>query len=242
MPPEQGQFAHLPFADLPLALESLEVLILLAKAGNVLNALSAERLALPPEESERIARYRNEEDRRARRAAHGLLRHCLGMVLSRAPGDIHLTRDEKGRPFLAEPSGRNIDFNLSHGVDWIAVGLSRAGRIGVDVQEAAEPFDWQAIGQAYLHPDEIAAIQQLTAAHRSAAALKLWCLKEAFLKATGEGLATRPNLLLPRVAEEVWRLSHRGYELKAASLLLPDSTCAAWAYELAAQPRVIVLT
>jgi 4'-phosphopantetheinyl transferase len=234
--PEQGHFA-----ELPSTLKANEALILVAKAEDVLRALPAERLALPLEENERIARYKSANDRQARHAAHGLLRHCLGMFLSRAPRDIHWTRDEKGRPFLADGSDHKIDFNLSHGGRWIAAGLSRAGRIGVDVQEASEPFDWQTVGRAYLHPDEIEAIHQLAAANQSTAALELWCLKEAFLKATGEGLATRPNLLHPHYIEAIWRLRHQGYELKAASFLLPDGTCAAWACELAAEPRVIRL-
>jgi 4'-phosphopantetheinyl transferase len=236
MLPDQGRFA-----DLPIALKAKEALILVAKAEDVFRALPSERLALPAEESERIARYKSADDRSARHAAHGLLRHCLGMFLSLAPRDIRLTRDDKGRPFLADATERIFDFNLSHGGHWIAVGLSCAGRIGVDVQEAAESFDWQSFGRAYLHPDEIDAIHRLAAANQSAAALELWCLKEAFLKATGEGLATRPSLLLPRFADEIWWLSHRGFALKAKSFFLPDGTCAAWACETAAQPRVIRL-
>ncbi len=216
-------------------------MILVAKAEDVFSALPAGRLVLPLEESERISRYKGTDDRRARQAAHGLLRHCLGMFLFRPPQDIHLTRDEKGRPFLADGSDPKIDFNLSHGGRWIAVGLSHAGRIGVDVQEGSEDFDWEPISRAYLHPDEIGAIHQLRSANQSAAALELWCLKEAFLKATGEGLATRPNLLRPLFVEEIWRLSHRGFELKADTFFLPDGSCAAWACEKAAQPRVIRL-
>jgi 4'-phosphopantetheinyl transferase len=225
-------------------LKSHDVLILVAKAEDVLSTLPPERLVLPSEESERIARYRGEADRRARHAAHGLLRHCVGMVFSCPPQNIHLIRDEKGRPFLSHERGieTGIDFNLSHGCHWISVGLSYAGRIGVDIQEASEPFDWQAVGRAYLHPDEIDMIHQLAASDQSAAALELWCLKEAFLKATGDGLATPPHNLRPRHTEQIWRLSHQAYELKAEALFLPDGTCAAWACEkTAAQPRVIRL-
>jgi len=237
MPPEAASFA-----DIPGLLDAHETLILIAKAAVVLEALPGEQLLLPEEENTRIARYKNEGDRNARRAAHGLLRHCLGLRLSRAPQDIHLTRDEKGRPFLDGASDTEIDFNLSHGGYWISVGISRAGRIGVDIQEMSEPFDWQPVSRAYLHEEEIGTILSLSPAAQASAALELWCLKEAFLKATGEGLATRPSLLRPRYAEESWHLTHKAYELKAEACFLADGTCAAWACERTAQPRVIRLS
>ncbi len=235
MPPELGAIA-----SLPQTLNQDECFVLIAKAADILSSLPADRLALPRQEAERIHRYKKEDDRRARRAAHGLARHCLGTFLSRSPESLVFTRDAKGRPFLADVAG--WDFNLSHGRRWIAVGFSRAGRIGVDVQEGADSFDWKAVSRAYLHKDEIATLQKLTAAGQSRAALQLWCLKEAFLKATGEGLSTPPYRLYPTPTDDGWRLSHQGYEMKAAAHFLADSSCcAAWATELAASLRVIVL-
>jgi 4'-phosphopantetheinyl transferase len=234
MPPELAATA-----SLPLSLNANECLVLVAKASDIFATLPPERLALPPEEAERIARYKNEDDRQARRAAHGLVRHCLGLFLSRPPESLHFIRDAKGRPFLADAVG--IDFNLSHGSRWITVGMSRAGRIGVDVQEGGDSFDWRAVSRAYLHKDEIETLQKLATSAQSRAALQLWCLKEAFLKATGEGLSTPPYRLYPRFSGEAWSLSHQGYEMKAATHFLPDSSCAAWACERSALLRVLVL-
>jgi 4'-phosphopantetheinyl transferase len=234
MPPELGAVA-----SLPLALNQGECLVLVAKAADILNALPADRLALPRQEAERIHRYKKEDDRRARRAAHGLVRHCLGTFLARAPEHLQFTRDAKGRPYLADVEG--WDLNLSHSNRWIAVGISRAGRIGVDVQEGSDSFDWRAVSRAYLHKDEIEALQRLAASGQSRAALELWCLKEAFLKTTGEGLSTPPYRLYPQPSDGGWLLSHQGYEMKAATHFLPDASCAAWATELAAKARVIVL-
>ena len=234
MPPELGAIA-----SLPQSLKQDECLVLVAKAADILGALPSDRLALPRQEAERIHRYKKEDDRRARRAAHGLVRHCIGMFLTRAPESLVFTRDAKGRPFLADTAG--WDFNLSHGRRWIAVGISRAGRIGVDVQEGGDSFDWRAVSRAYLHKDEIETLQKLAASGQSRAALELWCLKEAFLKATGEGLSTPPYRLHPQATGDGWRLSHQGYEMKAASHFLPNSSCSAWATEIAAATRVIVL-
>jgi 4'-phosphopantetheinyl transferase len=227
------------FKDFPLPANANEALVLIAKAEDILRSLSIERLALPAEEATRIACYRNADDKRARYAAHGLLRHCLGNLLARAPEDVHFIRDDKGRPFLAEAQG--LDFNLSHGGRWIAVGISRGGRVGVDVQDGLEAFDWKAVSRAYLDASEIEMISILPPSKQTAAALELWCLKEAFLKATGEGLATPPHQLRPQRFEDGWRLTHQGYELKAGACFLADGTCAAWTCEAAAMPRVIRL-
>ncbi len=233
MPADSGAIA-----DLPRILGQAEALVLVATAEHILKALPAERLVLPPEESERIARYKSEADRRTRLAAHALTRHCLGAFLGRQPRDLHFRRDEKGRPFL-DSSG--IDFNISHSHHWIAVGFSTAGRIGVDVQEGSETFDWKAVSRAFLHEAEIETIRRLPAAQQPPTALELWCLKEAFLKATGEGLATPPYRLHPERVGAHWHLTHQTYELKADRIFLPDASCAAWASEDTVEPRVILL-
>ncbi|MFH6782136.1 MULTISPECIES: 4'-phosphopantetheinyl transferase family protein [Methylobacterium] len=197
------------------------------------------RLRLPPDEAARIARYRLAQDRAEREAAHGLLRHLLGLRLGRDPAGLVLARDEDGRPFL--PGSPGLDVNLSHGGGWVAVGLSWVGRIGVDVEGTARPVEWDRVAPVFLHPTELAAYRDLPADARPVRALEYWSVKEACLKATGEGLVAEPSSV--RLTEDGtgWRLRRAGLSLRANSRVLSDGARFAWAVEKRAEVRVVVL-
>ncbi len=201
-------------------------------------ALPASCPGLPPDEAARIARFRQVQDRHERTAAHGLLRRLLGPWLGRAPAEIVLARDAGDRPFLA--ARPDLDLNLSHGGGWVAVGLSLSGRIGVDVEGAARPVDWDGVAPVFLHPAELAEYRGLPAGARPRRALELWSVKEACLKATGEGLVAEPRSvrLTPDGAE--WRLVRAGLSLRAASRILPAGARFAWAVEEGAAVTVVV--
>ncbi|ACL56706.1 4'-phosphopantetheinyl transferase family protein [Methylobacterium nodulans] len=214
-----------------------EALAVVARAEAVIAGLPPERRSLPPDETARIARFLQPQDRRERMAAHGLLRHLLGAHLGRAPGGIVLTRDRFGRPSLAEAPG--LDLNLSHGAGWVAVGLGCGGRVGVDVEGASRPVEWDAVARLFLHPAELAAFRALPSAARPARALELWAVKEACLKASGEGLSAAPQTVRLAPEEEAWSLAHRGLRLRAWSRLLDDGARFAWAGEAGLRFRVV---
>ncbi|MFS8036988.1 4'-phosphopantetheinyl transferase family protein [Xanthobacter sp. AM11] len=143
--------------------------------------------ALPPPDEARIARFVHGPDRAARRTAWRLARLLAGAVLRQPPALLEIRRDARGRPHLA--GGHGLDLNLSHGGGWVAVGLARGGRIGVDVEGPRPPALWQDLARFFLGGLEHAAWSALPPHAQPAAALSLWCRKEAVLKATGEGLA-----------------------------------------------------
>ncbi|AWN51677.1 4'-phosphopantetheinyl transferase superfamily protein [Methylobacterium sp. 17Sr1-1] len=209
-----------------------------AAPADVAAALPAERLELPPDEAARIARFRQAQDRHERAAAHGLLRHLLGSWLGREPSGIVLAREAGDRPFL--PGVPSFDLNLSHGAGWVAVGLSTAGRIGVDVEGAARPVDWDGVAPVFLHPAELAAYRGLPAGARPRQALEYWSVKEACLKATGEGLVAEPRSVRLTPDGAAWRLARAGLSLRAASRVLPDGARFAWAAEEGVEVKVVV--
>jgi len=214
-------------------------LVVAAPAGRVTADLPASRRALPPDEVARIARFLQPWDRHEREAAHGLLRHLVGGHLGRDPAEIVVARDGDGRPFL--PGRSDLDVNLSHGGGWVAVGLSAEGRIGVDVEGAARPVDWDGVAPVFLHPAELDAYRGLPAGARPRQALELWSVKEAFLKATGEGLIAEPRSVRPIADGTAWRLARAGLSLRAESRLLSDGARLAWAVEEGAHDARVVI-
>lgn len=154
---------------------------------------------LAAEELELCRRFRRAADRLAYAAAHALLYRALAQTLGVARHALRLTRDALGRPGLAAPAGSGIDFNLSHTDGLVAVAISRAGRVGVDVEGSAcnRPALACLYGDATLHElrtfglgeaaiDEIAALPE---ALREEYFLDWWTLREAVAKADGRGLS-----------------------------------------------------
>jgi 4'-phosphopantetheinyl transferase len=169
--------------------------------GDWLADLCAEEIAY-------CRRLRRAADRLSYAAAHALLRRALGQGLGVAPATLQFARDARGRPRLAAPAERTVDFNLSHTDGLVAVAISRVGRVGVDV-ECVEHIggDRAALGALYadstlhelrafgLRDDEIAELAALPEALREAHFLDGWTLREAVAKADGRGLSLPLSLI-----------------------------------------------
>lgn len=217
-----------------------------------LAAVEALAFALPAEDEARIVRHVHAGDRAARRAAWRLARGLAGLELGRPPEALAVVRDGKGRPHLADGCG--LDINLSHSGGWVAVGLARGGRIGVDVELPRPLALWRDIARSFLGDVDLALWAALPAEAQAAAALSAWCRKEAVLKATGEGLAADPRTLevpvAPPAATGTAILDRGGRRLSVMALELPApdasasasaATCLAVAVEDARLPRLLAL-
>jgi 4'-phosphopantetheinyl transferase len=153
---------------------------------------------LTPAEHDRAGRYRFADDARRFSVARGWLRHVLGDAVGVPPSDIAFAAGPgkprlatRGRPPGAAGAGGPC-FNLSHAGELALIALSD-GEVGVDVEpESSGPAALEAAAVACT-PAEAAALDSLPVEARPTAALRMWTAKEAFLKATGEGLAVPPD-------------------------------------------------
>ncbi|MEU3708741.1 4'-phosphopantetheinyl transferase family protein [Streptomyces catenulae] len=146
---------------------------------------------LDARERQRAAALRRPADRALYIAVHAELRRVLGGLLDTAPDAVELVRlacpgcgGPHGRPAVA---GGAVHFSLAHGDGLALLGLA-ADPIGVDV-ERVPGARLAADASAALHPAERAALAHLPADARPAAFARCWTRKEAYLKATGEGLS-----------------------------------------------------
>lgn len=141
-------------------------------------------------EQARAARFRLEEDRRAYIAAHALLREMLERFGGLPASSWHFVAGPAGRPELDPAHALPwLRFNLSHTRGLVACAVAAWDDIGVDVEDLARPEATPGLAERFFAPEEAAAIAALPAAERHAAFLRIWTLKEAFVKATGEGVA-----------------------------------------------------
>ena len=124
-------------------------------------------------------------------AAHALARAVLASAASVDPASWQWVAGAHGKPAAwRDGVPAPLAFNISHAEGMVGVAvLARAGaELGFDL----EPFDRTvdlAVAKRYFRPEEVAWLDSLAAAERPRGFMRLWTLKEAFIKATGEGLS-----------------------------------------------------
>ena len=149
--------------------------------------VEALRGMLSPEERSRADRFRHEWHRRRFIVAHGRLRQLLAAVTGEPPASLRFRQGPHGKPFLDQgPS-----FNLSHSGDRLLFGVSKAGRIGVDLEEERPVREMEALARKKFAAEEVEAFLAAPAVDRPRTFFRIWTLKEAYLKGVGTGLSTR---------------------------------------------------
>lgn len=145
-------------------------------------------------ERERALALADSLDRHQYVAAHTALRAVLGRVCGVPAHLLRFTADESGRPCLDLGEQRHApDFNLSHSDAWALIAVASSGtRVGVDVERVRTDLDHLELARHLYQPEETA---RLIAGH-PAGFFRLWTAKEAFVKATGTGLAGIREVLI----------------------------------------------
>lgn len=138
------------------------------------------------DERERAAKFRFEVHRRRFIVARGLLRKALSAYLGVAPRDIQFSYGSKGKPALV---GSSLQFNVSHSEEVAVYAFAVDMPLGVDVEHIRPLNDLEAIAQRFFSPGEWHAIEALPAEERVHAFFRCWTRKEAYIKATGDGLS-----------------------------------------------------
>jgi 4'-phosphopantetheinyl transferase len=145
------------------------------------------RRTLSPEESARAARFRFPAAQNRFAAARGSLRTILARYCHADPGSLQFGYRPAGKPYLA--SGQGPEFSVSHSHSWALYGIARGREIGVDLERIGKPsLDHEGVAKRFFSPAEAAYLMSLPPEMRAESFFRLWTLKEAYLKARGEGL------------------------------------------------------
>lgn len=163
-----------------------------------------------------VAHWVSERDRvdtmqRRNGAASLLARAGLRALLAQQTGrtDWQFKGSALGKPFVVHPSGAaGPAISLSHTLGVIALAMAGDGVLGVDV-EWHRPRDFAALAAQAFGVGEQAEV----AVGGADAFYRIWTLREAVAKATGEGLALAGNgrdLLVAGSPESRPRTGHGG--------------------------------
>lgn len=190
--PQGKDVFDLPMASLDLPSPALDVLVAhlwvapLDVAPPSLGLLVA---TLSPAERARSDGYRSPDGARRFAAGRGWLRRILAGALGTDPGAVRLT-EGAGKPALEDAGGPC--FNVSRAGDVILIAVAR-GEVGVDIEpENAGPAALEA-SAVWSTPAEAERLRRMAPEDRPLASLRWWTAKEAYLKATGEGLTVPPD-------------------------------------------------
>ena len=143
-------------------------------------------MLLEPEERDRAARFRFDHLQHAFILARGGLRVLLGCYLGVCPAAVQFTYGSKGKPTL---SGGSVEFNVSHSGGLAVFAFTFGCEIGVDVEQIRSLPDMLEIASQFFCVEETAELMALPAGERERAFFLCWTRKEAYIKATGDGLS-----------------------------------------------------
>lgn len=144
---------------------------------------------LSAEEMQRVARLRFDRDQQRFIAARGMLKRILGAYLARAPEEIRLIYGARGKPAIDDALlDGSLRFNLSHTHQSALVAVASGREVGVDLEDISRRVEAEQIVDQLLTVREQAVYRAVPQAARQELFLRYWTCKEAFAKATGEGL------------------------------------------------------
>ena len=144
---------------------------------------------LADDERARAARFVFEQDRNRYVAARGILRDVLGRYLQCPPQAIEFVYGVRGKPGVVSGEPRYpLRFNLSHSHGLALIGIGSGREIGIDIERMRPEFAGEEIAKRYFSAKEIAELSRLPEELRTEGFFLCWTRKEAYIKATGDGL------------------------------------------------------
>ncbi len=149
---------------------------------------------LSPDEQTRVGRFHFERDRNRFVVGRGTLRLLLGQYLRLPPGEIKFEYTARGKPLLSRTNGLDtLHFNLAHSGALALLAVTRVAEVGVDIEQIRPLRDADGIAQRFFSSQESGVLRALAPLEMQNAFYNLWTRKEAWLKATGEGIGESLN-------------------------------------------------
>jgi 4'-phosphopantetheinyl transferase len=158
---------------------------------------------LSEDELVRAARFHFQLDRQHFVAGRSWLRRVIAAYLTTDAKDLTFTYSEKNKPSLGSAHmDSGLSFNISHSGGIALFAFTRHRRIGVDVEHIRHDFDTAAIAARFFSQHEQEQLAALALEQRHEAFFRCWTRKEAYIKATGDGLSLPLSQFDVSIAED----------------------------------------
>ena len=137
------------------------------------------------DEQGRAARFHFARDRERYVVGRGILRSILARYLGQPAQELIFNYGSRGKPVLP---GAPLQFNLAHSGGVAVIALSRDRPVGIDIEQIRVVPNWEGVTNSFFSAMERKAIQSVPSIDRLFAFFTCWTRKEAYLKATGDGI------------------------------------------------------
>jgi 4'-phosphopantetheinyl transferase len=141
------------------------------------------------------------------------VREVLSAHLGIPGRSVEIVRGAHGKPMLGDHT-RGLGFNVSHSGAWGLLAVSHAD-VGVDVEQVRQRRIDPSFEQRFLTPAERELLNSRRGTDGDAAFFVVWSRKEAYLKATGFGLAA-PFSKVDSAGDMLPELDEQGNQLAGA--------------------------
>lgn len=146
------------------------------------------------DEQQRADRFRFQQHRDRFIIARSVLRLLLSQYATVHPGCLRFCYSSTGKPALGTgQTQQDIRFNLSHSHNVAAYALAFGREVGIDVEQVDHHHNCEALAARYFAASEQAELQFLAPDQQVQSFFQLWTCKEAYAKATGQGLSIPLN-------------------------------------------------
>ena len=184
--------SSLPFHRVPLALAAGEVHVRVARlaGGDDPGRLERFRGWLDDRERQRLDRLANAALKAEFLLTRALCRDTLSRYTEVAPRDWRFEPNAYGKPSIAAPSlPVALKFNLSNARTVVACAVTVDAELGIDIEPWNVPAEGLPISAQVFSPSELQALHGCEPGERSRRFHELWTVKEAYVKAVGQGMS-----------------------------------------------------
>ncbi len=154
--------------------------------------LASYQLLLSPDERKKQQRYRFAKDRHNGLVTRAFVRYVLSQYADLQPAEWIFEKGRYGKPEISN-SPLSLRFNLSHTEEMIVCAVILQKDIGCDIENRSRITDLKSIARRYFSASEVTTLLALPTTQQQVRFYEYWTLKEAYVKATGQGLSIPLN-------------------------------------------------
>ena len=140
----------------------------------------------------RNLRFSRQDLRDSDAITRALQRTVLSKYADISPSELVFSKAAAGKPYISAPN-TNLSFNLSHTSEWIVCAVARHPFIGIDIEHCERKVALVPLAERFFSHQEYQDLLRLAAVKQKNRFFDYWTLKEAYIKARGEGIALGLN-------------------------------------------------
>ncbi len=145
---------------------------------------------LSPDECEAVQKIKSAAKRHESLVTKALARFVLSRCCRVAPEAVRFFVNRHGKPaLLPDVTPLPVRFNLSHCKGLVGCAVARDADVGLDMEDQHRCVNLNLARRFFSEPEIMQLEKIKDTAAKKALFLQLWTLKEAYIKAVGEGLS-----------------------------------------------------